>query len=98
MNSRLQQSGLPKRKSLTSAVITCLLIGSGSVCAATYNVTNNNDSGAGSLRQAVLDANKNQGMDTILFDSGLAANILTTGQIDITESLALTSAGNKTND
>ncbi len=91
MNARLQQNCLPKRKSLTSAVITCLLIGSGSVCAATYNVTNNHDSGAGSLRQAVLDANENQGMDTILFDPGLAAITLTTGQIDITESLRLNS-------
>lgn len=67
MNSKLQQNCLPKRKSLTSAVITCLIIGGGSVCAATYNVTNNNDSGVGSLRQAVSDANENQGIDTIFF-------------------------------
>ena len=35
---------------------------------ATYTVTNTNDSGAGSLRQAILDANANAGADTINFN------------------------------
>ena len=34
----------------------------------TYTVTNTNDSGAGSLRQAILDANANAGADTIDFN------------------------------
>jgi hypothetical protein len=38
--------------------------------AATYTVTNTNDSGAGSLRQAILDANANPGLDTITFAIG----------------------------
>ncbi|HMS92658.1 MAG TPA: hypothetical protein PJ993_01855 [Candidatus Saccharibacteria bacterium] len=37
--------------------------------AATYTVTNNNDSGAGSLRQAIIDANTNPGTDIIVFDN-----------------------------
>ncbi len=36
--------------------------------AATFTVVNTNDSGAGSLRQAVLDANANPGLDTIAFN------------------------------
>ncbi len=35
---------------------------------ATYTVTTVNDSGAGSLRQAILDANANAGADTINFN------------------------------
>lgn len=34
----------------------------------TYTVTNTNDAGAGSLRQAIIDANAINGMDTITFD------------------------------
>ena len=37
---------------------------------ATYTVANTNDSGAGSLRQAILDANANTGADTISFSLG----------------------------
>jgi uncharacterized repeat protein (TIGR01451 family) len=36
--------------------------------AATYTVTNTNDSGAGSLRQAILDANANAGADSVVFN------------------------------
>ena len=38
------------------------------VGAATFTVTNTNDSGAGSLRQAILDANATPGFDTIAFN------------------------------
>jgi hypothetical protein len=37
---------------------------------ATFTVTNTNDSGAGSLRQAILDANNNAGSDMIAFNIG----------------------------
>jgi parallel beta-helix repeat protein len=36
--------------------------------AATFTVTNNNNSGAGSFRQALLDANTTSGTDTIVFN------------------------------
>ena len=38
--------------------------------ATTFTVTNTNDSGAGSLRQAILDANANPGADSIAFSIG----------------------------
>lgn len=38
--------------------------------AATFTVTNTNDSGAGSLRQAILDSNLTAGLDTIAFNIG----------------------------
>jgi hypothetical protein len=38
------------------------------VAAATFTVTNTNDSGAGSLRQAILDANAASGPDSIAFN------------------------------
>ncbi|MEQ1761710.1 MAG: choice-of-anchor Q domain-containing protein [Pyrinomonadaceae bacterium] len=55
--------------------------------AATITVTNTNDSGPGSLRQAVLEANANGQADTINFDPGVFATaqtiVLTSGQISI---------------
>ena len=41
----------------------------------TFTVTNLNDGGAGSLRQAILNANGNSGADTIKFQSGLSGTI-----------------------
>ncbi len=44
---------------------------------ATYTVTNTNDSGAGSLRQAIIDANNNAGADTINFNiAGTGTHII----------------------
>jgi hypothetical protein len=45
-----------------------LLFVSGTAGAATFTVTNLNDSGAGSLSQAITDANNAAGDDTIIFD------------------------------
>jgi len=56
------------------AVATILLAlsqATGSVHAATFTVTNTNDVGAGSLRQAILDANDMAGADTITFDAAV---------------------------
>ena len=43
--------------------------------AATFTVTTTDDSGAGSLRQAILDANAAAGADTIDFGPGAAGTI-----------------------
>ena len=55
--------------------------------AGTFNVTNVNDSGAGSLRQAITDANANAGADTIAFNiagSGVHTIVLATPLPNIT--------------
>ena len=44
---------------------------------ATFTVTNTNDSGAGSLRQAILDANASLGADTISFSIGSGVQTIT---------------------
>src|SRR3954451_16135448 len=52
------------------AGIACFLIAvfvSGAAMAAQFTVVNSNDSGAGSLRQALQDANLTPGIDTITF-------------------------------
>jgi len=59
----------PRKRSSGSAFLGLLLLGwSGTLLGNTYTVTNTNDSGAGSLRQAMLDANANSGLDTIAFN------------------------------
>ena len=50
---------------------------------ATLNVINANDAGAGSLRQAVIDANAIGGADTITFSGPLSIN-LTSGELMVT--------------
>ncbi|MEX0879781.1 MAG: IPT/TIG domain-containing protein [Thermoanaerobaculia bacterium] len=45
-----------------------LVLAASPLAAATFTVTNTNDSGAGSLRQAILDANATPGADTISFN------------------------------
>ncbi|MBK7893801.1 MAG: hypothetical protein IPJ90_02670 [Anaerolineaceae bacterium] len=56
-----------------------------------FTVTNNNDSGAGSLRQAIIDA---QDGDTITFAPNVSGTIeLTSGELSITENLTLTGPG-----
>jgi hypothetical protein len=58
---------------------------------ATITVTNNNDSGVGSLRQAILDANTG---DTIIFAPEVSGTIgLTTGELQITKSLVIHGPG-----
>src|SRR5581483_11026436 len=52
--------------------------------AATFTVTNTNDSGAGSLRQALLDANAAPGLDTIAFNiPGTGVHTITTPTTDL---------------
>lgn len=57
-------------------------------------VTNNNDAGAGSLRQAILNANANPGFDYIDFDiSVTGVIILFTGELAITDDVTIVGPG-----
>lgn len=68
--------------------------GVGEVQAATFTVTNLFDSGAGSLRQAVLDANAASGADEVAFAEGLSGTItLTSGEIAISDPLVVHGPG-----
>ncbi len=51
-------------------IVTCIFVAFSSIAvfSNTIYVTNGSDSGSGSLRQAILDANSNSGADTIIFD------------------------------
>lgn len=66
--------------------------------AATFTVTNTNDSGAGSLRQAVLDANAAAGADEIRFSLPAAVQTITlrTGEITFTDSVTVNGTSAKT--
>ena len=62
--------------------------------AAPFSVTNTADSGEGSLRQAISDANANAGEDTIAFDPSLSGQTITlASQLTITDSAGLTIDG-----
>jgi hypothetical protein len=66
---------------------------------ATFSVTNTNDSGAGSLRQAILDANAAAGADTIEFSGSIFTDAtadtinLTSGTLNITGDTTITGTG-----
>ncbi len=59
--------------------------------AATFIVTNSGDSGAGSLRQAILDANGNPGLDSVAFNlpSGGGQSIDLATEIEVTDDVVI---------
>jgi len=61
----------------------------------TFTVTNTADSGAGSLRQAVLNANASPGADTVSFDESLngLTITLTSGELTIADSVSISGPG-----
>ncbi|HEY7153611.1 MAG TPA: right-handed parallel beta-helix repeat-containing protein [Gemmataceae bacterium] len=64
------------------------------VVPSTFLVTSLADSGTGSLRQAVSDANAKPGADLIRFSPGLTGTIrLSSGQLDVTDDLTITGPG-----
>ncbi len=70
------------------AIIGCLPL-----TAATFTVTNTNDSGAGSLRQAILDANGTVAADNIVFALTTPATIALSSQVTVSSTLIITGPG-----
>jgi len=81
---------------LAASVLMAAVVLASPAWAATYTVVNTKDAGAGSLRQAIIDANTSTGVaDTINFDLRSSATItLTSGQLPpITGGAGLTIEG-----
>src|SRR3954468_8150868 len=78
------------------AFLLAVVLAGGAARAATFTVSNLNDSGPGSLRQAVLDANASAGADDVVFGPGVTGTITLTfasGEIPITDSLFIHGPG-----
>src|SRR5947209_3606122 len=59
----------------------------------TLTVLNDHDSGPGSLRQAVLDANAAPGPDTIVFAKSVHKITLTSGELAVTDGVTVAGPG-----
>jgi hypothetical protein len=64
--------------------------------AASFPVSNLNNSGAGSLRQAILDSNSAGGTNSITFNEGLTGTIVLTSQLSISNHLSIIGPGPST--
>ena len=81
-------------KGLLSVILTIVLLSSIQSFADTFVVTNLNDSGEGSLRQAINSSNLNLGPDEIVFEEGLEGTIfLNVGPMSIQDDLTITGPG-----
>src|SRR5262249_48470264 len=92
---RKEQHPMRHPRFLTIAAGAALLaFGSAGAQAATFSVTNVNDNGSGSLRQAILDANAAPGADRIVFGQFVFGAItLFSGQMVVTEALDIQGPG-----
>jgi hypothetical protein len=95
--TREKERGTKQRLGMGAAVASgaALALAAGAPAeAATFSVSNLDDAGPGSLRQAVLNANAAAGADTITFQAGLTGTILLTGgQISIEDSVDVQGPG-----
>ena len=73
-----------------ACVFAALSLNTTSVRAATITVTNENDSGPGSLRQAILNASSG---DTVTFAPNVTTVTLTSGELVIDKNLTITGPG-----
>jgi hypothetical protein len=84
----------PRTILLFSVLVTLFILSAVTSSAQPFEVTNLDDAGAGSLRQAIIDANNNPGPDVITFQAGLTGTItLLTGEMAITDDLTIAGPG-----
>ena len=80
----------PARCAAIFCALLIIIISARFTVAATYTVTSNADSGGGSLRQAILDANARSGADDIVFSIGAFSTIAPTSSLPaITDQLTI---------
>ena len=76
------------------ALLAALVLSVAPAQARTFEVLNLNDSGPGSLRHAIEDANTTSGADTITFRAGVVGTItLITGQLSVSDDLTIDGPG-----
>ena len=81
-----------KQKTFLTTLIFALTFLTVNIYATTHTVTNSNDTGAGSLRQTIQNANSG---DSIVFATDVNYITLTSGQIEITKNLTIDGGNNK---
>lgn len=82
--------------STTAAVLVAAASCSGSARADTYTVTSLFDSGAGTLRSAIADANANPGPDTITFHPSLSGVLALMSTIYVNDSVTIVGPASRT--
>ncbi|OJU39626.1 MAG: hypothetical protein BGN99_20020, partial [Alphaproteobacteria bacterium 65-37] len=70
-----------------------LVLAAGTASAADYVVTNNNDSGAGSLRQAIINSNSSLGPNTITINSGIGTIALASDLPQVASNVTISGNG-----
>src|SRR5437763_141311 len=79
-------------RSFLASMTSALLLSAAAAQAATLTVTSGNDSGAGTLRQAILNASPSGG-DTINFAAGIITINLTSGELLINKDVTINGPG-----
>ena len=68
LSNRLERRKMNRSGTSAGLVGAAILLSAGIASATTYTVTSSADAGAGTLRQAIIDANTSLGPDTIAFN------------------------------
>jgi hypothetical protein len=82
------------KPTILNAIVLGAVLAHAQTAPSMFEVTNRDDSGPGSLRQAIIDANAHSGANTITFAHALAGTIvLTSGQVQIRSNVEIKGPG-----